>query len=165
VLKRLFLVIIFGFVCGSLPVSAQEKPEEGQGYVPVSKFDSRRDAEEDIRNAVAEARRTGKRILLDVGGDWCVWCRRLDSLFVENKDLAESLQRGFVVVKVNWSRENKNESVLSRYPKIPGYPHLFVLESDGKLLHSQDTGQLESGNHHDRDKVLAFLKKWAPQGK
>ncbi len=164
-LKRLFLMIVFVFVSGSLSVSAQEKQEGGEGYVPVSKFDPKRDAEKDIQNAVAEARRTGKRILLDVGGDWCVWCRRLDSLFVENKDLAESLQRGFVVVKVNWSRENKNESVISRYPKIPGYPHLFVLDSTGKLLHSQDTGQLESGNHHDRDKVLAFLKKWAPPGK
>jgi hypothetical protein len=64
-------------------------------------------------------------------------------------------------VKVNFSEENKNEKVLSRYPKIEGYPHIFVLEKNGKLLHSQDTGLLESGDHHDHDKVLAFLKKWA----
>ena len=74
--------------------------------------------------------------------------------------------KNYVVVKVNYSKENKNEAVLSRYPRIPGYPHLFVLNSNGKLLHSQDTGQLESGNHHDRDKVMAFLKQWgAASGK
>ena len=67
-----------------------------------------------------------------------------------------------LVVKVNFSKENENEKVLSAYPKIEGYPHLFVLDSDGKLLHSQDTGALESGKHHDHDKVLAFLKRWAP---
>jgi thiol:disulfide interchange protein len=141
-----------------------EKPVyvEKDVYIPPTKFDPKRDAEKDIQHAVAEAQRTGKRILLDVGGDWCIWCRRLDSLFAANKDLAGTLHQEFVVVKVNYSKENKNEAVLSRYPKIPGYPHLFVLDSDGKLLHSQDTGQLESGNHHDHDKVMAFLKKWGP---
>jgi hypothetical protein len=54
---------------------------------------------------------------------------------------------------------------LSRYPKIPGYPHLFVLDSTGKFLHSQGTGELEVGDHHDREKVLSFLKAWAPSGK
>lgn len=39
----------------------------------------------------------------------------------------------------------------------------LIIDSKGKLLHSQDTGALESGDHHDRDKVLTFLKKWAPK--
>jgi len=73
------------------------------------------------------------------------------------------MQDNFVVVKVNYSKENKNEKFLSQYPKVSGYPHLFVLEGDGKFLHSQDTGALESSDHHDRDKVFDFLKKWAPK--
>jgi hypothetical protein len=44
---------------------------------------------------------------------------------------------------------------------VSGYPHLFVLESDGSLVHSQETGALEKGKGHDPDKVMAFLKKWA----
>jgi hypothetical protein len=63
---------------------------------------------------------------------------------------------------VNFSQENKNEEVLSRYPKIPGYPHFFVLDKDGKFLHSQSTGDLEEGDHHDRKKVLEFLEEWIP---
>jgi thioredoxin-related protein len=126
------------------------------------KFDPKRDAVKDIREAVAEAKRTGKRVMLDVGGEWCIWCHRLDSLFQQNKDLDEFLHENFVVVKVNYSPENKNEKLLSRYPKVAGYPHLFVLDSEGKLLHSQDTGELESGKHHDRAKVFSFLKQWAP---
>jgi hypothetical protein len=64
-------------------------------------------------------------------------------------------------VKVNWSKENKNEKVLSAYPVIPGYPHLFVLGSDGTLVHSQDTSELEQGKGHDPGKVMAFLRLWA----
>jgi thiol:disulfide interchange protein len=161
-MNRSLLLLVVGMLLGNASGFTCEKLQEAATYVPVTKFDPNRDAGKDIQNAVVEAGRTGKRILLDVGGDWCIWCRRLDSLFAANKDLAELLHQGFVVVKVNWSRENKNEGVLSHYPKIPGYPHLFVLDSKGKLLQSQDTGQLESGNHHDREKVLAFLKKWAP---
>lgn len=161
-LKHSLLLLAIPMVLGSASLLSQEKSQDKAAYVPVTRFDPKRDAARDIQEATVEAERTGRRILLDVGGDWCIWCRRLDSLFVANKDLAELLHKEFVVVKVNWSKENKNEAVLSRYPKIPGYPHLFVLDGNGKLLHSQDTGQLESGNHHDRDKVMGFLKKWGP---
>ena len=58
--------------------------------------------------------------------------------------------------------EKKNEKVLARYGKVEAFPHLFVLEKNGKLLHSQDTGLLETGDHHDSNKVIPFLKKWAP---
>jgi thiol:disulfide interchange protein len=136
-------------------------PSTGSAYVPVTKFDPSRNADLDIREAIKEAKRSDRRILLDVGGEWCVWCRRLDSLFAAHQTLTTFRDMHFVTVKVNWSKENKNEAVLSRYPKIPGYPHLFVLEKDGRLLYSQDTGVLESGKGHDPAKVRAFLREWA----
>lgn len=133
--------------------------------VPVQKFDPTRDAARDIADAQIEAKRSARRILLDVGGEWCIWCHRLDTLFMRNKDLAAELHAGFVVVKVNYSKENKNEAVLAPYGKIPGYPHLFVLDENGMLLHSQDTGELESGKGHDPEKVRAFIQAWRGPGK
>jgi thioredoxin-related protein len=140
-------------------------PAQGTSERPLlpERFDPARDAAADIRSAIGEAQRTGKRVLLDVGGEWCVWCRRLDTLFATKTSLKEYRERHYVTVKVNYSRENKNEAVLGAYPKIPGYPHLFVLDAAGKLLHSQDTGALESGKGHDPEKVMAFLRKWAPE--
>jgi thioredoxin-related protein len=97
---------------------------------------------------------------MDVGGDWCVWCLRLDRFFEENSDLRDDLHRRFVVVKVNFSRENRNEKVLSAYPRIPGYPHLFVLDAGGGLLHSQNTAELEEGKGYSREKVKDFIWEW-----
>ncbi len=151
-LGALFLFVI--------PAPAQQAPERSNPTA-LQKFDPTRDAAADIATAVAEAARTHRRVLLDVGGEWCIWCRRLDSLYESHKDLSDYLGEHYVLVKVNYSKENKNEKVLSKYPKIPGYPHYFVLGSDGTLLHSQDTGALESGKGHDPAKVLAFLKEWA----
>jgi thiol:disulfide interchange protein len=127
-------------------------------------FDPKRDAAKDIANAVKLAQKQNKRVLIDVGGEWCIWCHRLEEFFQSNQDVRKFRDKNFVTVKVNFSKENQNEAVLSQYPKIPGYPHLFVLDAEGKLLQSQDTGLLESGDHHDRDKVMAFLQKWALKG-
>ncbi|HRF60104.1 MAG TPA: thioredoxin family protein [Fimbriimonadaceae bacterium] len=128
-------------------------------------FDPKRDAAKDIAAAIKTAKKENKRIILDVGGEWCIWCKRLDQFFLDNRDCADVLKKNFVVVKVNYSKENENKEVLSKYPKITGYPHLFVLDKNGKLLHSQDTGLLEEGDHHDRTKIMEFLKKWSPTGK
>ncbi len=160
-MKLRFLALPFLVCFASGVVLAQSKDAMKAESSKKEKFDPKRDAAKDIQNAVALAEKTGKRILLDVGGEWCSWCHKLDKFFEDNKDVADFLHKKYIVVKVNFSPENKNEKVLSKYPQISGYPHLFVLEKNGKLLHSQDTGLLESGDHHDRDKVFAFLKKWA----
>ena len=129
-------------------------------YVPVHKYDPKRDAALDIAEAAAEASRTNKRVLVEVGGEWCIWCHHMDDFFEKNRALLDLREKNFVMVKVNFSDENKNETVLSRYPQIPGYPHLFVLDSDGKLLHSQDTGELEEGKGYNLSKFTAFLEQW-----
>lgn len=136
------------------------KPEALAPAVEHKKFDPKADAAKDITLGIAKAKAEGKKVLLDVGGEWCGWCHKLDALFSTNSEIAEILAKKYVIVKVNFSPENKNEAVLSKYPKINGYPHLFVLDADGKLLHSQDTGLLESGPNHDPAKVIEFLKKW-----
>ena len=129
------------------------------------KFDPARDAQKDIQDAIVLAKKSNKRILLDIGGEWCIWCHRLDSLFIQNKNLENYLNMHYVVVKINVSKENENKVVLSKYPKIAGYPHIFILNKNGQLIHSQDTGELEFPKDHpykghDKTKVFAFLKKW-----
>ena len=130
-------------------------------YVPVTIYDPKRDAETDIKEAVLEARRSGRRVLVDVGGEWCSWCHTLDRFFEQNPSLLEYREQNFVMLKINYSRENKNEKLLSRYPKIPGFPHFFILDEKGKLLRSQGTGELEEGRSYNLGKMLDFLKKWA----
>jgi thioredoxin-related protein len=165
-LKTLFhfilpCVLLFNSSFARQPAdSIRSISEQGQ------KFDPTRDVKKDIQDAINQAQKTHKRILLDVGGEWCIWCHRLDSLFLQNKDLAEYLNKHYVVVKINVSKENKNQEFLSKYPKVAGYPHLFVLDRNGKLLHSQDTGELEYPKNypvkgHNKKKVFTFLKKWA----
>lgn len=79
-------------------------------YIPA------RDAARDIEEAAAEAQRTHKRVLVEVGGNWCSWCRLMDRYYKEHPDLLALRERYFILVKVDYSEENKNKAVFSRFP-------------------------------------------------
>ena len=130
-------------------------------YITVNNYDPKRDAAQDIQDAIKEAQRAHKRILLEVGGEWCSWCHTLDRFFDAHPELIQLRDRNFVTVKINFSEENENKEVLSRYGPIESYPHILVLDADGKLLLSKETGSLESGKTYDLERLTAFLKQWA----
>ena len=122
------------------------------------KFDPARNPDADVQTAIKAGGKAHKKIILDIGGEWCIWCHRIDAFIASHKEIKSYLDKNFIVVKVNYSKENKNEEFLTKYPKVPGYPHMFVLDSKGKLLHSQDTGLLENEKTYDPGKFMTFLK-------
>ncbi len=152
--RRRALLVALATAC-ALSIAAARAPAQ------APKFDPARDAAQDVAAAVAQAKAARKRVLVDVGGEWCVWCHYLDAFFEHDAEARDLRDARYVVVKVNWSPENKNAALLSRWPKVPGYPHLFVLDGEGKLLRSQPTDVLEKGRGYDRNKVIAFLKRYA----
>jgi thiol:disulfide interchange protein len=163
-------LLIFGL--GSLSLRGQNAGVSGPqavpltaqlGRAPANTYDPARNAVDDINEAIAEARKTGKRIILDVGGDWCPWCRTLDSFFQEHSDLRKLRDRNFITVPVYYDSENKNKQALSLYSKVLGIPHFFVLDSDGILLHSQHMVELQINGSYSPDKMKNFLIQWSPR--
>ena len=131
-------------------------------------FDPKRDPAQDLRAAEAQAQAEHKNILLDVGGNWCPWCMVLDRTLADDADLHERLQAKYVVVRVNWSRENENAAFLSHYPKPKGYPSWYVLSAEGKLLKAEnDTSELEQDHKiasgYNKERVMAFLEENGPK--
>lgn len=153
------LCVAFALTLAIAPaVLSQQDPVK---YVPVIKYDPQRNAAQDIRDAVAEAKRSHRRILLEVGGEWCIWCHRLDDFFSAHPNLTKLRDQNFVTVKINFSEENSNKEVLSAYGPISGYPYIFVLDSDGKLVRSQETGVFEQGKSYAEERLTTFLTYWA----
>ncbi len=160
IIPLVFLSLLLTLACSSEKKPPEKARKIKRVYVR-EKFDPARNPFEDLRNAVERAQAENKRIILDVGGEWCVWCHRIDKFLHGDKEINDFLEKHYIVLKINFSKENRNEEFLSRYPKINGYPHFFVLDSDGKFLHSQDTGLLEEGKTYSKKKVMEFLRKWA----
>ena len=94
-----------------------------------SKFDPARDAAADVAHAVAIAKAQGKRVIVDVGGEWCTWCHIMDRFIAANDNVRSLIDAHYVWVKVNYSKQNPNDALLARWPKVAGYPHLFVLDA------------------------------------
>ena len=128
-----------------------------------TRFEPARDARKDLDVALRMARATHRRVLVEVGGQWCSWCHILDRFFAGNAEVRRIRDANFIWLKVNFSKENPNEALLSRWPKVAGYPHFYVLDADGRLLQSQDTGVLEAGKSYDPIAFRAFLVEWAPR--
>jgi len=148
---------LFLYKASSKGTAAPAAPAEGGAA-----FDPARDADRDIADALARAKVTRRRVLLEVGGNWCLWCRRMDAFFAANPDVAELRDKGYVLVRVSVTPEKPNAQALSAYPTPAGYPHLYVLEPDGALVFSKDTSELEAGDGYDPVRFAGFLKSFAP---
>lgn len=131
---------------------------------PTSKapYDAQADGVKQIDSALVSARKEGKRVLLQFGANWCVWCVRLHALFASDERIAARLKESYVVVLIDMN-EGRNAGVNDRYGKPTrfGLPAIVLLDAEGKALVTQDTEEFEVGNGHDPKKVLAFLEKWA----
>ncbi len=123
-------------------------------------FDPARDPAADLETAKVEAARGNRRIILDVGGEWCERCQLLDDLVDGDSTLRSLRDAGFVWVKVNVSEENHNAAFLAGYPPVERHPHLLVLDADGALLRSQPVEALEEGDSFSVERVAAFLEDW-----
>ena len=132
-----------------------QKPSELK-YAPEA------DPNAGLKAAIARAAREHKNVLMDVGGEWCGWCHRMDKFLTDHADLAALVEKNYVVLKVSFSPENENRQFLAKYPKIEGYPHIFVLDGTGKLLVSKNTGDLEEGKSYNLDRFREFLQQYAP---
>ena len=120
------------------------------------------DAKTEIESTVKRAKESGKHVMLQIGGNWCVWCARFNDFVTNDKSLDSLLNANFVVYHLNYSKENKNLDILKKYscPQRFGFPVFLVLNEKGELLHTQTSWYLEAGKGYDKEKVAAFFNDW-----
>jgi thiol:disulfide interchange protein len=103
-------------------------------------FDVHADGDAQVSAALARAAAEHKRVLLDFGANWCIWCHRLHNTLETDPAVSRALQRDYVVVMVD------------------------VNTRKGTKRNTKDTGELEDGEGHSPAKIVAFLSAWAPPG-
>jgi thiol:disulfide interchange protein len=150
-MKYICALIIFGLSAFSFAIEDREYNK---------KYDPARNAFADFEMAKRDAKTNGKLILVEFGGDWCIWCRRIEKFMLSTPDINKGIDDVFVLLKVNVSDENKNEKFVNEFPAIKGYPFFVIVDSNGVILESQNTGALEEGKGYSVDKFKAFIAKW-----
>lgn len=115
-----------------------------------------------IKAACKTAKREHKNVLVQVGGNWCIWCARFDAFTKSNQSIDSLLKSSFVVYHLNYSKENKNLKTLAKYsyPQRFGFPVFLILSGKGNLLHTQNSAYLEEGKGYSQEKITDFLSNW-----
>ena len=136
-------------------------------------YDETIDQNEQIDNALKQAKREGKFVVCQVGGNWCPWCLRFADFISKDNDISTLIRDNFVYIHVNYSPNSPSDAkgqartakMMKRLgnPGRFGFPVFVVLDERGNVVHTQDSSFLEEGQGYDKDKVLRFFKNWTPK--
>ncbi|MDB5197037.1 MAG: thioredoxin family protein, partial [Flaviaesturariibacter sp.] len=118
----------------------------------------------DLSIIVAKAKREGKHVMIQVGGNWCIWCYRFAGFVESDTALKAAMNKNYVVYHLNYSPENKNAAALKKlcFPQRFGFPVFVILNERGERIHTQNSAYLEKDKSYDAAKVKEFFEQWSP---
>ncbi len=153
-------VLVMSIIC----LNAQTK---------VKVYDETINPSTQITEAVAKASANGKFVVAQLGGNWCKWCIRFAKFVDADPEIKRIVDDNYEFIHVNYNPRNTEtdvdqsatEAALKKLgnPVRFGYPVLVVLDGEGNVIHTQDSGFLESGEGYDKEKVKRFFESWTPE--
>lgn len=123
-------------------------------------YDDQRNPFDDANAALALAKKTDRNVLIEIGGNWCTWCHKMDAFLLKNPNVYQALHSKYVLLKISVSDTNENDDFMKALPPVLGYPHMYVSTASGKMLLSKDTAELQDSEGYSTDYWLDFLQQW-----
>ena len=148
------ILFILTFLFGNIQLIAQP--------APVKLYNPAANAEKELADVVKRAKTEKKNIFIQAGGNWCVWCLEFNRFSKTDKEVDSMINADYIVYHLNYSSENRNLSVFTRfgYPQRFGFPVFIILDGNGSRLHTQNTSYLEQGKSYNKKKLMEFLQHW-----
>jgi thioredoxin-like negative regulator of GroEL len=88
----------------------------------------------DLDGALAEARSSNKRVLVDFSASWCPPCVAMKHEVWPDADVARAIDAGYVPVMVDADRDNG----LSSLYRVESIPAVLMLDADGRVVKRND---------------------------
>ena len=126
-------------------------------------YDEGANADAAVATAFAHARKSHKRVLIDLGGNWCVDCIVLAN-FLKLPEMQRFMAAHYEVVTVDVGRFNRNLQIPARFgftKRLEGVPALLIATPDGKLVNDKDVFATASASEMTPKSVAAYLAKYA----
>jgi thiol-disulfide isomerase/thioredoxin len=166
-IRMAFAALIALFAVGATPCPGAPPPRVGveslsQVYVPEYPFNEYADADSDVANAFVKARAQNKRVLIDLGANWCADCRILAGI-MELPEVKRFLDAHFVVVVVDVGRFNRNLQIPARFgitQRLEGVPSVLIASSDGRLINANHTEALVDARSMSPQDIVNWLAYW-----
>jgi thiol-disulfide isomerase/thioredoxin len=127
-------------------------------------YDEGQQAMAAVDAAFVRAKAEDKRVIVDLGGNWCPWCRMLAGVMAL-PEVKPFVDANFEVVSVDVSsakgQTDRNLDVVRRFgmDKVKGFPWLVVAEPDGRVLAS--SYEVTDEHHQTPQAMVDWLAKFA----
>lgn len=152
----------------SLPLAAfAEVPSPQLGPVELAQplplpYDLQADAKAEVDAALARAKISGKRVIVDLGGNWCGDCRVFAGILAV-PEVKKFVDDHFEVVLVNVGRYDTNLDIPARWgiDKLKAAPTTLIVSPQGQLLNTDDTVALRDARAMTPQAVVDWLAHWA----
>jgi thioredoxin len=125
-------------------------------------YDPHADANQAIAQAIRQAKKNQKRVLLDFGADWCPDCQVLSQLF-DNPKVKPFLDQHYIVVRIDVGKWDNNLDIAKHYgdPIAQGIPAVVILDANAQMITSTAGGELANARTATPTEILGFLEQWA----
>jgi thiol:disulfide interchange protein len=131
--------------------------------VIIQPYDEKANADADVAAAFARAQKSHKRVLIDLGANWCVDCIVLAN-FIRLPEINRFVEGHYETVVVDVGRFNRNLQIPARFgftQRLVGVPTLLVATSDGKLLNQNDVFAISDAHSMTPQAIADYLAKYA----
>lgn len=159
----LFAILAPNISCSQTTKETNIKTEKQSLPKPYNETEN---ADERIKELITKAQLENKNIILQAGGNWCIWCLRFNHFVETTTELKEIVDKNYLYYHLNFSPKNKNEQAFQKYAedrKKLGYPFFVILDKNGKRIHIQESSIFEEGQGYNLEKVKSFFETWVPK--
>ena len=126
-------------------------------------YDEAANADAQVAAAFARAQKSHKRVLIDLGGNWCGDCIILAN-FVKLPEMRRFMAAHYEEVSVDVGRFNRNLQIPARFgvtKKLEGVPALLIVTPDGKLVNGANIFATADARHMTPQALADYLAKYA----
>ncbi len=168
-LRPLVPLLVASLALIAFPVRAVEPPKVAiatMSDLPVvvtAPYDENADANADVGAALARAKANGKRVLIDLGGNWCTDCIVFANV-LQLPEIKAFVARHYEVVVVNVGRFDTNLQIPARYgitTRLEGVPAVLIVDPDGTLVDAGHVAALADARHMTPQGIADWLAQWA----
>ena len=131
--------------------------------VTMQPYDEAANADDQVAAAFARAQKSHKRVLIDLGGNWCGDCIILAN-FVKLPEMRRFMGAHYEEVSVDVGRFNRNLQIPARFgftKRLEGVPALLIATPDGKLVNGSNIFATADARNMTPQALADYLAKYA----
>ncbi|QIK77684.1 thioredoxin family protein [Sphingomonas piscis] len=167
-MKKLTLSLVAASILSAAPGSASApapriavKTVDQLAPLPLP-YNEAANGTRDVVQTRARAKKNGKLLLIDLGGNWCLDCRILAGV-MERPEMRTFLRRHYEVVTVDVGRFDKNMAIPQHYgiKKLAGVPAVLIVDPrTDRLINAGRVTALADARTLSPQALADWLARW-----